>query len=293
VKKGIPDLGGRVAVITGAAGGIGRELAAGLWAKGCHLALVDLDERGLLAVARALRPTSPERRLSLHVADVADRAQMEALASEVVAAHQGVHLLINNAGVAHEAPFGRTSLDTWDRIMGINLWGTVHGCHFFMPHLAKADRAHIVNMSSLFGIIGMPGQTPYCTSKYAVRGLSEALWEELRATSIGLTVVHPGSVATDIMKVAEGDDPELMARIAAWYERHASPPKQAAAQIIRAVEWGKSRLMITAPAVIADQVKRLLPVAGNKAISDLVIRILGVEDMREKRKKLWQETMLR
>jgi short-subunit dehydrogenase len=161
-----------------------------------------------------------------------------------------------------------------------------------MPYLARVERAHIVNLSSLFGVIGMAGQSAYCTTKFAVRGLSESLWEELRATSIGLTVVHPGSVATNIMDSAEGDDLELLERVSCWFERNAIPPQRAAAQIIAAVQKGHARLLITKEARFADFVKRLFPVIGNKLIGDAVIRKIGLGDMREKRQIQWLKTMV-
>ncbi len=292
MRPGLRQLDGRVAVITGAGAGIGRALARGLHAKGCHLALIDLDGQAAQAVATELAQAGSERRITVHPADVADRARMRVLAAEVAEAHGSLHLLINNAGIGYEAAFPQTSLETWDKVLGVNLWGVIHGCHFFLPHLAKAEQAHIVNMSSLFGYVGMAGQTVYCASKYAVRGLSEALWEELRGTTVGLTLVHPGSIATDIMKTSDGDDPQLMERLAAWYEQNAMPPDKAAARIIRGVETGKRRLLVTAEAYLADQVRRLFPVAGNKVMNDLVIRGLGLEDMREKRATQWQQTMV-
>jgi len=292
MKKGLPDLDAKVAVVTGAASGIGRALATGLRRKGCHLALVDIDGGGLERVRDELAGSGADRRLSLHVADVGDRERMQAVAGEVMASHGAVHLLINNAGIGYEAAFPQTGLDAWERMLAVHLWGTIYGCHFFLPCLARAERAHIVNLSSLFGIVGMAGQTAYCTAKFAVRGLSESLWEELRDTTVGLTVVHPGSVATNIMRTSDGDDPELLARIAAWFEKNAAPADKAAAQIIAAVERGKPRLMITPEAAFADVVKRLSPVAGNKLIGDLVIRTLGLEDMRETRRRQWQKTMV-
>ena len=290
--KGIRQLDGKVAVITGAASGIGRALAFVLRKKGCHLALVDLDANGFDALGRDLRAAYPTGNLSLHALNVADKDHMKALAYEVAEAHGGVHLLINNAGVAYEGSFPQTGLDNWERVMGVNLWGVIYGCHYFMPYLAKVERAHIVNLSSLLGIVGMAGQTVYCTTKFAVRGFSEALWEELRTTEIGLTVVYPGSVATNIMKTADGDDPQLMRRLSDWYEQNAISPHRVAAQIVAAVEKGKPRLLITREVVFADCVKRLLPVVGNRIIGDIVIRVLGLEDMREKRKLRWQQTMI-
>ena len=290
-RKGIRQLRGKVAVVTGAASGIGRALALGLWEKGCHLALVDLDQDGLASLHRSLSPSTPDQIATTHLTNVGDRARMEELAREVVAAHRAVHVLINNAGVGYEAAFPQTSLDDWERIVNVNLWGVIYGCHFFLPHLAKAERGHIVNLSSLFGIVAMAGQSAYCTTKFAVRGLSESLWEELRATSVGLTVVHPAAVATNIMKRARGDDPELMQRLSRWFEQNAISPERAAAQIIRAIEKGSARLLITPEAALGDLLKRLMPVAGNKLFGDAVIRAIGVEDMRAKRIAQWRDTM--
>jgi short-subunit dehydrogenase len=292
MSKGLSELDDKVAVITGAASGIGRALALGLARKGCRLALVDRDDAGLHRLQAELSRGDGGRGASLHVADVTSRTRMKDIAAEVIETHRAIHLLINNAGIGYEAAFPQTSLEAWEQVMGVNLWGTIYGCHFFMPHLAKAERAHIVNVSSLFGIVGMAGQTAYCTSKYAVRGFSECLWEELRGTSIGLTVVHPASVATNIMKTSEGDDPLLMQRLADWFEKNAIPPETAAAQIIAGIEKGKARVLISPEAKFADIVKRLMPVLGNKIIGDIVIRTLGLEDMREKRRLQWQKTMV-
>ena len=289
--KGIRDLKGKVVVVTGAANGIGRALALGLWDKGCHLALVDLDEDGLASLRQLLTRSGRGQIATSHVANVGDKARMQALAGEVIAAHGAVHVLINNAGIAHEAAFPQTSLDDWERIVDVNLWSVIYGCHFFMPHLARVECGHIVNLSSLLGLVAMPGQSAYCATKFAIRGLSESLWEELRPTSVGLTVVHPAAVATDIMKRGKGDDPELLQRISRWYERHAISPERAAAQIIRAIEKGTPRLLIAKEAALGDFLKRLMPVAGNKLFSDLVIRIMGVDDMRAKRIAQWRATM--
>ncbi len=289
-RKGIRRLRDNVAVITGAASGIGRALAVGLESKGCHLALVDIDAEGLDHIRLELGGS--RQRVTTHVANVADRTRMRDLAGEVAHVHGAVHVLINNAGISHEAAFPQTSLDDWERIVGVNLWGVIHGCHFFMPLLARAERAHIVNLSSMLGIIAMPGQTAYSTTKFAVRGFSEALAEELRATSVGLTVVYPGAVATNILRRARGDDPDLLRRLAQWYERNAMPPERAAAQIIRAIERGSPRLLISAETVFGDLARRVLPVAGNTLVVNTIIRAMGVEYMRAKRLARWRETMI-
>ena len=292
MTKGIRQLDKRVAIVTGAASGIGRALATGLSSKGCHLALIDVDEPGLAAVRKVLSESRPDRRVTTHVADVADPHRMEDVAREVSVAHGALHILINNAGITYESPFPQTSLADWDRIIGVNLRGVIHGCHFFLPHLAKVDRAHIVNLSSLFGFVAMSGQTAYCTTKFAVSGFSEALREELSPTSIGLTVVYPGAVATNMMRRAKGHDPDLLERVSRWYEKHAMPPDRAAARIVRAIERGSPRLVITVEATCADWLKRVMPVTANTLMTRAVVRFMGGEDMRAKRLALWQESMV-
>jgi short-subunit dehydrogenase len=292
MRKAIRQLNGRVAVVTGAASGIGRALALALANKGCDLALADIDEPGLAALQAELSGSNHDRVCSTHVADVADRSRMKEVAREVTVRHRRVHILINNAGITCESPFPQTSLADWDRIIGVNLWGVIHGCHFFLPYLAKADRAHIVNVSSLFGFIAMSGQTAYCTTKFAVSGFSDSLREELKPTSIGLTVVYPGAVATNMIKRAKGHDPDLMQRVSRWYDEHAMPPDRAAARIIRAIERGSPRLVISLEATCADLLKRLAPVAANGLMSEAVVGFMDVGDMRSKRLALWQESMV-
>lgn len=284
---GVPRLHDRVVVITGAAHGIGHALATALWARGCHLALVDIDENALTRLRAELRPSTAQR-VSMHVADVGDRERMRAVAQDVVSAHGAVHVLVNSAGVAHEASFQRTSLEDWDRIVRVNLLGVVHGCHFFLPHLARADRAHIVNISSLLGVVGMPGQSVYAATKFAVRGFSESLQEELHHTTVGVTLVHPGAVNTGITLRGTGDDADLLRRIDEWYGRNALKPELVAGRIVRAIERGTPRLVVGADATFGDVLKRLFPVAGNRLFVNAAIRMLGVEDMRAKREAQWR-----
>lgn len=289
MKKGIANVEGKTFVITGAARGIGRALAHQALEAGARVALVDIDMQALDEAAAA--STAPER-CSTHVVDVSVRSQVEALPEHVLAAHPSVDVLINNAGIAYEGPFSEMTLDTFEHVMGINFWGVVYGCSVFLPHLAKAPVAHIVNLSSLFGIVGMPGQTAYCASKFAVRGFSECLWEELRTTRIGLTVVHPGGVATNIMKACEGEDPEILETLRTWYERHAMAPEIAAKKIHRAIRKGNPRLLITSEAYVADYVRRLLPVMGNRLASEIAIRSLGLTHIKARRTEQWERNMV-
>jgi len=247
----------RVAVVTGAASGIGRALALELASRGADLALVDVDEAGLGRVAAEVE--SRGRRASTWRVDVADAEAMAALPREVAARHGAVHLLVNNAGVSVSGTLEEQSLEDLRWIVGINFWGVVHGCKFFLPLLRQADEAHIVNLSSMFGLIGLPTQSSYCATKFAVRGLSESLWSELRQAGIGVTCVHPGGVRTNIVRASRTGDAEFKARMVERFERMALPPEEAARQILRAVERNRMRVLVCRESVATDWLKRLVP----------------------------------
>jgi NAD(P)-dependent dehydrogenase (short-subunit alcohol dehydrogenase family) len=180
----VRTLDGRVAVVTGAGSGIGRATAVLLAERGCALALVDLNEAPWRSPTRARRP----QRLAL--ADVSDRARMEHLPGEVLEALGTVHILVNNAGVSVIGTLLEQKLEDFAWLMGINFWGVVYGCKLFLPFLLAEDEAQIVNISSMFGFVGIPMQISYNASKYAVRGFSEALSSELAGTKVGVTCVH-------------------------------------------------------------------------------------------------------
>jgi short-subunit dehydrogenase len=247
----------RVAVITGGASGLGRATANGLAAKGCQIALVDIDREGLEATARDL--TEAGAKTSIHVADVSDADRMQTLPAEVVAIHGAVHILVNNAGVSVSATFEDQSLDDLQWIVGINFWGVIHGCKFFLPELRKVDEAHIVNISSMFGFIGVPTQSSYCATKFAVKGFTEALWGELNGTHIGVTSVHPGGISTRIAKTMRSYDEQVRASTVAGLER-SRPPEDVARVLIRAIEKNKFRAIAGWEAYVTDWLKRILPV---------------------------------
>lgn len=262
------EIRGKVAVITGGASGIGAALARLLAQAGCALALVDVQSETLERIAIETREMGA--RTSTHVVDVSDRSAMEALPAAVLAAHGAVHLVFNNAGVTVVRPFIKQSLDDWDWILGINLYGVVYGCHFFLPYLLEAGEGHLINISSVFGIAGVPFQSSYCTTKFAVRGLSETLWEELDGTGVQVTVVHPGGVRTNIIHGARESNQKRRERLARMFEQWAMPADRAAQIILDGVRREQKRIRIGREAYLIDWLRRLAPVAGNRLVTRFV-----------------------
>ena len=189
-------ISGSAAAVTGAASGIGRALALELAARGCDLALADRDEAGLQQVAAEIGKGGT-RKVTTHRVDVGEPAQIQEFANAAIAAHPSLNIVINNAGVALLGAFNEVDQAQMEWLININFWGVVHGTRAFLPHLSKQREAHIVNLSSIFGIIAPPGQTAYCAAKFAVRGFSESLRHELAMANspVKLSVVHPGGVA--------------------------------------------------------------------------------------------------
>lgn len=263
----------RVAVVTGAASGIGRATAVLLANQGCDLALADLDEAGMAQTAAKVREAG--RRVSTHLVDVSDKARMAAFADEVVAEHGGVHVLVNNAGVSVTAPLAEQTLEDFEWIVGINFWGVVYGCKFFLPHLRAAGGATIVNLSSMFGLIGLPTQSSYCATKFAVRGFSESLAAELVHDDIDVISVHPGGIATNIVRKGRFLDTAKQAQTAKWFERFAMPPEDAAWRIVEGIKRRKSRVIITREAVLTDLLKRAYPTIPPRAVAWAQHKLLG------------------
>ena len=194
-------ISGAAAAVTGAASGIGRALALELAARGCDLALADRDEAGLKTLAAEIGTTN-SRKVTVHRVDVGEPAEIDAFAQAAIAAHPGLNIVVNNAGVALLGQFNEIDQAQMEWLFNINFWGVVHGTRAFLPHLSRQREAHIVNLSSIFGIIAPPGQTAYAAAKFAVRGFSESLRHELQmaASPIRLSVVHPGGVSTSIVR---------------------------------------------------------------------------------------------
>jgi short-subunit dehydrogenase len=266
-SRRMKHLAGRVAVVTGAASGIGRAVAVELAGRGCALALVDVNEGGLAETADRVRAAG--RKVSVHVADVADRARMERLPAEVLAEHGHVHVVVNNAGVAVSGRLVDQSLDDFAWIVGINFWGVVYGCKLFLPQLLREDEGHIVNLSSLFGLLGVPTQVSYNATKYAVRGISEALISELSGTRVGVTSVHPGGIRTNIVRSARASTPkdaEDNRNSVDLFERFAMAPEKAARKIVRAIERNQARVRIGFESYLTDWLKRLAPVTVQRLV---------------------------
>jgi NAD(P)-dependent dehydrogenase (short-subunit alcohol dehydrogenase family) len=257
----------RVAVVTGAASGIGRATSIALAREGCDLAISDVNQIGLSETAAEVRALG--RRVRQDRVDVADKERMRAYADEVFADFGKVNIVVNNAGVALAGDFADLSLEDFEWIVGINFWGVVYGCKFFLPYLKKADEAHIVNLSSLFGLVGVPTQSSYCATKFAVRGLSEALWVELQQQGIGVTSVHPGGVRTNIAKSArygnEGSD-KLRKEGIDMIERFSVPPEHCAKLIVSAIKKNKMRLLVTRETHLIDSLKRLWPALPQRVL---------------------------
>jgi NAD(P)-dependent dehydrogenase (short-subunit alcohol dehydrogenase family) len=256
------NLTNRVAVITGAGSGIGRATALAMAGRGCHLALADINEAGAQDTARAAQALGV--RATAHGLDVADRAAVAAFPQQVRNAHGGVDLLMNNAGVALGGTFEQVSEADFDWLMEINFHGVVRMTRAFLPLLHGSDDARIVNVSSIYGIITPPGQAAYSASKFAVRGFSNALRHELEGSKVGVSVVHPGGVATAIAKNARiptGAPGDEVARGRKSMEKLLRmPPEQAGEIIVRGIEKRQARILVGSDAKAAALLERLAPV---------------------------------
>ena len=254
-------LSDKVVVITGAASGIGRALALNCAARGSLLALSDIDEPGL-AETVALAETCGARSVHARPLDVADRAAFAAYAAEVAGHFGRVNVVVNNAGVALAGDFADLTYEDMEWIVGINFWGVVHGTHEFLPHLIASGDGHVVNMSSLFGLLSMPGQSLYNATKYAVRGMSEALREEMLIAGhpVGVTVVHPGGIRTAIARnarVSSAEDPQATADL---FDKKLArmSPERAAEIIVDAVLKNRARCLVGADAHVLHHAAKLL-----------------------------------
>lgn len=255
------------AAITGAASGIGRALAIELASRGCDLALADRDEAGLKSLAAEIgQGNDKARRISVHRVDVSEASGIAQFARDAIAAHPALNILVNNAGVALQGTFEEIDQAQMDWLFDINFWGVVHGTRAFLPHLKSRPEAHIVNVSSIFGIIAPSGQSAYAAAKFAVRGFSESVRHELAVADspVKLSVVHPGGVATSIARSSRTGvgvtDNARRAQMVDRFENAArTTPKDAALRIIRGIERNEPRILIGNDARFMDILQRFRP----------------------------------
>lgn len=253
---------GAVAVVTGAAGGMGEQLAYGLALRGTHLVLVDRDADRLAAVADTVTRRRPETKVRTFVADLSDAAAVGKLATDILDAEPVLNLLVNNAGVALAGTFAETSAEEFDWVMAVNFAAPVALTRALLPRLRESAGSHVVNTSSLFGLIAPPGQSAYSASKFALRGFTEALRHEL-AGEVGVTCVHPGGINTrialDARVAADADQEQSVKAMRAFNRVLTYPADKAAAHIIEGVRRRRGRVLIALSARVPDLVARLLP----------------------------------
>ncbi|WP_043113669.1 SDR family NAD(P)-dependent oxidoreductase [Solimonas soli] len=265
---------GKVAAITGAGSGMGRELAIELARRGCHVALGDVNEAGLAQTVERVR--AHPVRVTAQRLDVADRQAVYAWADQVVADHGKVNLVFNNAGVALGSTLEGASYEDFEWIMNINFWGVVYGSKAFLPHLRASGEGHIVNTSSVFGLFAVPGNGCYNASKFAVRGFNECLRQELELTGspVSLTSVHPGGIKTGIARTARMSDSinGVLAKDGQsardnFDKLFITSAHRAARIILKAVEGNKRRVLVGPDAKLFDIMVRLLPALHQRIVT--------------------------
>jgi NADP-dependent 3-hydroxy acid dehydrogenase YdfG len=257
----VKTLDEKVVVVTGAASGIGRALAVDVARRGALLAISDIDEAGLGETVELVKAAGAREVRSDRI-DVADRAAVTAYATAVAEQFGRVDVVVNNAGVALAGDVEDLAYADMDWIMSIDFWGVVHGSKEFLPHLVASGDGHLVNMSSLFGLISIPGQSMYNAAKYAVRGFSEALREELLMAGhpVGVTVVHPGGIKTAIARNARTSTREDHDRNARYFDQKLAKmePEDAARIIVeKGILGGKARLLVGLDAHALHHLARL------------------------------------
>lgn len=260
----------KVAAITGAGSGIGQQLAVLLAKQGCHLSLSDVNVQGLAQTVELLEKSNV--RVTTQKLDVADRDAMKLWAADTVQNHGSVNMIFNNAGVALGSTVEGASYEELEWIVNINFWGVVYGTKEFLPLIKKSGEGHIINISSLFGLTAQPTQSAYNATKFAVRGFTESLRQELDIENCGVSAlcVHPGGIRTNIANAAKMNDslralgmnPEKSAKT--FNKLLRCPPEEAARQILDAVQKDKRRLLIGNDAKTLDLIQRVLPTGYQK-----------------------------
>lgn len=264
----------RVVAITGAGSGIGRALAVESAKRGADLALSDVNEAGLKETAAQCEKAGAK--VHTQIVNVAERDAVEAWCDAIVKHFGKVHVIINNAGVALNADVAHTEYEDFEWLMGINFWGVVYGTKTFLPQIRKNDWGHIVNISSLFGLLGIPNQSAYNAAKFAVRGFTESLQCEMRVSgeNIGVSCVHPGGIKTNIANAARfshststrSQDADQLKK--EFNEKLArTTPEQAANIILKGIENNQERVLVGMDAVALDRMQRMMPTGYRKLVA--------------------------
>lgn len=263
----------RVAVVTGGGSGIGRATCLALAVRGCDVAVVDVSRTGAERTAELVGRLG--RLATVHRVDVADREAVDALADEVEARHGRCDILVNNAGVTTAGALEDDLVDDMAWMVDINLWGVVHGCRAFLPMLRRVDEAHIVNLSSMAGLLGLPRNVMYSATKGAVRAFSEGLRSELIATPIGVTVVMPGAIGTNIIDSARGSDAARLAGLGSKGPGREllTRPSTVARRIVDGIRHDRARVVVGVDAHLLSLSSRLLP--GRSGLIGRAVGLVG------------------
>jgi NAD(P)-dependent dehydrogenase (short-subunit alcohol dehydrogenase family) len=272
----VSDFAGKVVVITGAGSGIGRALALNLAQKGARLALSDFDSVGLAETVRQAEALGAEVR-----SDHLDVTQREAVLqyADTIAAHFGkVNQIYNNAGIAYHGEFEKSEFKDIEKIMDVDFWGVVNGTKAFLPHLIASGDGHVVNVSSLFGLLSMPGQSAYNSAKFAVRGFTESLRQEMLIAKhpVKVTCVHPGGIKTASARNATAGPGEDLAAFSEFFDKKLArtTPEQAAKVIVNGVQKGKARVLIGADAKFLDAWVRLVGSSYQRVVAEIAGRVM-------------------
>lgn len=260
----LTNLTNKVAVITGAGSGIGRATALAFAERGARIVASDIDSDRIAALADELG----DRALLTRAFDVADRAQFAAFADAVHALVPAVDVVVNNAGVACGGPFLETSLDDWDWLLGVNLRGVVHGCHFFAPKMVERKAGgHLVNISSIFGIYPAPQVTAYVASKFAVLGFTQSLRSELAIYGIGVTAICPGMINTQIIDGSRmnGGVQQRKEKMLSAFRKRGAPPSSVADSILDALRTNPAVRTVGRDAWMMHQLTRVAPSLAHRA----------------------------
>jgi short-subunit dehydrogenase len=253
---GVRNLKDRVAVVTGGSSGIGQAIALELASCGCKLAVVGTSRPRIDATLALLSAGADGRG---YVCDVSDRAAVSALAEAVEQDFGQVHIIVNNAGVTSSAPFTEFDMKLFDRIVQVNFFGVVNCCHAFLPKLQALGRGHIVNMSSMLGFVGVPNQSAYVSSKFAIRGFTESLWAELDGTGIAVSGIYPGTIQSEILKRASFSDDLEKEAMMKMMDRFGIPASVVAKQTVDAIRRRRREVIIGKDAKALVGLKRLYP----------------------------------